>query len=474
MNEFAMTPCRRKSQQGIALVSSLLVMVAVLALGLGSLFLTQVNLQIAENVRGNAAAQANAEGGMDMVLFVLREHYREHGAFPQEVSNAPSVEGLNYILEAYERATPDRATIRVRGLTASGAEYLTESLLLAESGEGEHATASAPPYFAEGLVAEGTVTVNGNSTYTNAGILGYRGYTLNGVRANQFEVCNEDGQCSRLNNANEVPVAAKQGISGYTCNSNPLSLCHQGTPIHLRNIPEDQRIDIVEYEKIRDASKSECTRTYRSGHPLPPLNNLQDVTNAGFKSDAVVCVENGGVNFPNNVDLSNVTVIARDSINFNGSSNLDNVTLISEQAGVNLGRTQADNLRVFSQHSLNINNQANFAGQTTLASAGSVTFNGSTKAIQASDGTEGVGMAVIAEGDITFNGASDTYGAFWAGGNFTYNGNSRLLGGVAVRGNITVNGGIDIRSGLTVENPDLGDGQDSGNQEASFQVVSRR
>lgn len=72
-----------------------------------------------------------------------------------------------------------------------------------------------------------------------------------------------------------------------------------------------------------------------------------------------------------------------------------------------------------------------------LLSEGGVTQDGSIQA-----GEEGVDVAVLAKGDIRFNGASTIYGWFLAGGDVRQNGSSVLNGSIVAHGTIRRNGGM--------------------------------
>ncbi|MGM0703319.1 MAG: pilus assembly PilX family protein [Pseudomonadota bacterium] len=75
-----------------------------------------------------------------------------------------------------------------------------------------------------------------------------------------------------------------------------------------------------------------------------------------------------------------------------------------------------------------------------LLSEGGVTQNGSIQA-----GEEGIDVAVLAKGDIRFNGASTVYGWFLAGGDVRQNGSSVLNGSIVAHGTIRRNGGMTFK-----------------------------
>lgn len=83
----------------------------------------------------------------------------------------------------------------------------------------------------------------------------------------------------------------------------------------------------------------------------------------------------------------------------------------------------------------NATTSGNFSNVTILAT-GSVTHGGSAQLGISQELT----VMIVAGGNITINGANNTFGVFWAGGNITQNGASILGGSIIAGGNITRNG----------------------------------
>src|SRR5690606_26355651 len=98
-----------------------------------------------------------------------------------------------------------------------------------------------------------------------------------------------------------------------------------------------------------------------------------------------------------------------------------------------------------------------------------LTTNGSYDATIGVDGRVEVGIAMVAEGNITINGSSQMYIAAVAGGTFTKNGSAYYRGRIASAGNMTFNGGFDIDAGLAISNPELSEPGSGG-----LMVVSQR
>lgn len=82
----------QSGREGFVLITSLLLLVVVSALGAGAVFLTITNLRIAENARTGAVARYNAERGLDVALLTLAREYSERsGSWPTQAQLAARV-----------------------------------------------------------------------------------------------------------------------------------------------------------------------------------------------------------------------------------------------------------------------------------------------------------------------------------------------------------------------------------------------
>lgn len=108
-----------KDSRGVALIASLLIMAAIMALGAGSMFLAQMNLKITENTRSNAVAKYHAEAGLDTAVALLKRRYDIYKAFPTTFT-LPVTAGQSYEMfagtEGYRYDNPDQVRVRVRAL----------------------------------------------------------------------------------------------------------------------------------------------------------------------------------------------------------------------------------------------------------------------------------------------------------------------------------------------------------------------
>ncbi|MCA9839551.1 MAG: hypothetical protein KC422_21760 [Trueperaceae bacterium] len=476
-----------RRQDGIVIVASLILMLAVLGLAVGSLFLTQSNLKIAENVRSKAYAKYAAESGMDATLAALDMYYNTHHEYPSfsdgQFSNLAlpqfqaNGEQVNYEVLAFNN-TGNSAVVKVSATSPQGATHVSEALLAGELTSSTTTTeVEINPLVANGLASEGTVTLNGRNNFVSAGLHGNRGYTINALQNATFSTClsrNTNGRCISFETieSDNLPISAAAGMSSYTCNPANSSICSGGVPTRLT----DPITVTPNYASRRDAviaaADQNPSGTLSSAFGIhcdvvhstaPTMNNAAQVRSAGFISGKVVCVQNGNVTFPNGTSLDGVTVVANGQIQFNGNTaiTIENSVLVSKQGCINVNpnRITVRDSKLYSNCDLNMNGQQTlFEGIVTLASASNININGRSSIIN-NDGVFSIGLGLVAEGNITVNGQSDWFAVALTGGSFTYNGTSTLYGGVSAKGSITSNGGIDIDSGLAVHNDDFFEGE---------------
>lgn len=454
-----------QTRQGIAVISVLLILAAILLVGLSSMFLTQMNLGIAGNVQTNTIAQANADAGLDAALAELEKYYQEEeeatgtGRYPTSLS-IPSVNGQNfsptYELASYELYTDDRAMVRVIGTGPRNAEHLSEALAMMQPGGPRF-----PPAFDFGLATEGVIETSGTSIYTDAGLHGNAGFKLH--HNDDFRICIErdaDGTCTDWEEVDlsDAPVSGSPGAT--TCS--PEELCEDGEPkILIDPITVDPNYNERRDSALADAASGEewsetfgieCDVVFSS----PPADDYWD----DVPPESTVCVESGfPMTLPRDTELTDVNIVSQGDIIVGRDSTLTTSTLISMEGRIQADSNEAvtiESSRVFSQEGITFNGQhTRISGKTTLASAGDITIRGGAPATTNEDGDPSVGLALIAEGDIEVNGSSDWYVAVIGGGTFTQNGTSTVYGRVTSVGDMEFNGGIDIDSGLDIFNHDV-------------------
>ncbi len=469
-----------RRHEGIAIVSVLLVMVALMAFGLSTMFLTQMNLGIAGNARSATQADNAASAGLNAAFVVLQRAYEEAGEFPYSLS-LPSVQGVGfaptYTLSAYERRSANVAYVAVAGTAPGEAEYVSEALVTMASG-----STRLPAYFDYGIATEGEFSGNGSGSYVSAGIHANEGFSLNGSQ--EFRVCTERnaaGICVRTApvGGDAVPIS---GSPGAKCSVNPSqpAICHDKVPVHLID-PVEIAPDFVARRDAALAAVSrgphyssyfgiDCDVRYTS-RPNPVSKLLSDI--AALPPGATVCLEyNQSTSFNGTTTIEGVNIVSRDDFTINGGFNASDLTIIVYNGKFSTnGKGTMTNVNVYSQKGLTLNGSkdAVYDGTTTFATAGDITINGSYKATPLDGGQVGVGIALIAEGDITVNGSSEMFLAAVAGGKFTQNGSSTIRGRIAAKGDIKFNGSFDIDSGVGIINPEF-----SGPGDADLALVSRR
>ena len=127
-------------QNGFVLITSLLVLVVVSALGAGAVFLTITNLRIAENTRTTAIARYNAERGLDLALLTLAREFAERdGSWPTEAELKSLVpvamtlgdesEALDYAVVRLEisGADPRSGVVAIEGRGGANGLYRTSA-----------------------------------------------------------------------------------------------------------------------------------------------------------------------------------------------------------------------------------------------------------------------------------------------------------------------------------------------------------
>lgn len=455
-------------QSGIALVTSLFILVAVMLIGLGSIFLTRTNLKVSENIRSNAVARNNAESGVEAVYLLLSSHHDTYSTFPTDQNSISLPAGSGYTLSSYRFDSADQAMIRIRGSSAQGAEHESEVLLNLFTPPPE-----IPEAYATGLVSEGEIRVTSNaSIYIDAGVHGNAGFDLGGT----FYECtarDASGNCTTMVaiDASTLPISLSDPTgtckigSGPSCD--PADYMGESVSVNPDYIARrDAAMAAEDLDADDDWDAADCAL---AGTTLSPAMTGQ-----------VVC-SSGNLSVTNPL-WSDVTVITSGDITLSGTAFLDNVTLISTGGLVSINAGTMEETRIFSEDSLSYTgNNASYTwnGSNTIATAGDITFNGSNKHSNVvnttvnAEGIKEVGMVLIAEGDITFNGRNSTnqdyYAVFVSGGEFTQNGRSDLYGAISSVGDLRFNGNFFVDSAFEITNDDLAE-----EQPPEVAVLSRR
>ena len=525
------------SRQGVALISSLIALVVIMALGVGAIFLTQVNLNISSNTNLQTQVKFQTESAVDATLIALDTFVEENQELPTDAADFAlptlSVKGQQIALNASAptvlgNSNSSEAAFRLSTQGPRNAAH--ETSVLVEIQTGNAATDGPPPErrleIHNGIASEGTFTINGSSKFINTGLHGNRGYTMNGVNNHEYAVCVErrsNGKCRveaplhedeepvcterrrngtcrtylASNSAENLPVYAAAGEPRWTCNpSNKQTHCEGGRPVNLRpGITVEVDYEGLYARALADADVGEGNGVWSPTHEIycdvvingwPPINSVNDLYtqnilvregSPGAGEERTVCLQNG-INFPAETNLNNVRLLAGNDVNFNGNNALiENSTIMSKRGSVNPRSTTIKDSGVYSRNGINLNGSSVIEGKTTLASAGSVTLNGRTEVARTADGDLAVGLVVVSKQNISVNGSSDLVGYLVAEGSVHFNGRANLSGGVASKRDVTINGGIEIDSGLPLINTVLEEeDNDDGNavRAERARVLSRR
>ncbi len=464
-----------RTRRGIAIISVLLIMLAVFTLGLGALFLSRLNLRMSENVRSNSIVRYNTESGLDASMIALEEYYVTNGEFPPGNTPPLILSSLSLVAQGpdpaftvfdYNRVSTDVAMLKARSILANGAEHVAELLVGIELDS--NPSGGGAPF---GLRSEGVVTVNGSSSYIDASIHGNEGFDIKGNIGDDFYICvdgldadedpDRDPVTGLCTNTVAIPLADApvSGSPGATT-CKPDSLCTGGVPNTLID-PIDVNPD---YYGRRDGIIDELSQAVVDGggsiQSIAFLDSNGDAMHCDYVTNLAItytdlsscvstlqqgsdidtptmCLEyDSAMSIPAGAIMSDFNIVAQGNIDFAGSVTINNATLISMTGGVfddtltgpgnNVDAT-TDSSRIFSELSVGIHGtNSNFTGITTIASAGDITVNGGAEAVIV-DGEATVGLALIAEGDITVDGSSQWYLGAMAGGTFVQNGTSFIL-----------------------------------------------
>lgn len=304
--------------------------------------------------------------------------------------------------------------------------------------------------------AEGTVYINGSSDFDGAPLnpnddallYGGNGFTINGRTKLPVQrditgnpITDAQGRPILVDNA----VAVSENYAVFNVSNNSYSNLQP-------SIVSEQDVEVPNFSELLTqtlAAKVPAGTIPVSFNPQQyPLNNQnqwEQYFPAGGTPEqpTYVQITSSGFNVPNGVTIENTIIELQNGyLNFNGSGHqLKNVTLVTRHGGVNLGNIQGTDLTVLSSQSINMNGGARFGGESLLATGTnqSIQFNGATQTTDPSDF-----LTVISQGDIAFNGQSDTRGQFLSRGNFTFNGNSTLYGSIDVEWNVFFNGNATV------------------------------
>ncbi len=452
----------RQRNEGVALITALIILILVFGLGVSSLFLANVNIQTTENVRSQAIARNAAETGLDVARLALQSAYRTNLAFPSTFS-VPTIDGLQYEIVAGSYAVttdPDRVEIEILGTEPNGARFTMSANMIAQFAEGTGGDGTPGDGF-PGLLSESRIQLSGG------GVAGpvFRDMQIHAnnqvdVRFGSFERCSveraEDGSCPGV----WEPVT----FSGPTDPDYPISTEDGSNCVTPRppGPPRGGAQCVAGGEKTVNPAYDQRlynatgTALYPIGHPNEGTVNMLSAECA--RADTLCTT--GNVTFsadsiPEKDGVPVSRIIADGNITVTGSGGrLEDMLLVSTQGGVTFPSSYTiEDVRVFSNNSLEFGNDFAAFGEVTLASRGATSFASSESEgdFACSAGVKFQGQSpAIQDGQVTFLVVSeqcikvaggpwgDTSGFFIAEGNFKYAGSpgADFTGGAAARGEI--------------------------------------
>ncbi len=484
-----------KKQDGIALIATLLIMVAIMALGVGTMFLSTMNLKIAENSRTQAVAHYNAEAGMEAAIVRLKKDYE--AATPKQfpaagafvLPTSPDASTVTYQSVSYTPYTTagsrTQARVVIVGTGPNNARYQTEALFASTSNVNtDPNTPPDPNSFPRGLVSEGRVTAKGDHELINARIHGNRGFDLNGNGKGYTQCTGANlDVCTELSGTS-IPISAGRKEIGdtynYYCDAKG-DLCDSETRVKSAYLKDKVNIGAPPYVARRnlifkttsllpatESSPQSCTRTVTA---LPTT----------YTAGETICVS-GNVNITNDRIYSNVNIIIKGTLTIAANVNLYNTNILSTGAMMIEGNATMNTSRLFSDTDVVVNGNVPYTGSSTIAAGRDMTLKGNIEHTDTSSTDIGMGLMsgrnFRAEGNMKGAGSKSqrlVNVAVWAGGTADVSGASAIRGGISSVGNLSVNGASDIDGRGNFTNTDLATaGSGSGTVPIQQMVTSSR
>ena len=386
-------------KDGFALVTSLLVMLVIAALGVGAVFLSNMNLRIAENTRTQAMARYSAESGMDQSFVILATSVLEEGAarlpptqaeFQLLVNDWGTTESWEVLAYTHYDGTglngADQAQLRIRGTAPRDAQHVVEALI--EAVATPAATPGGYTLFGHGFVALDHIDLAGTGTFD---IPFWSGGDI-------------DLRSSTLVEGNSALAAG--------------STCRWGAPPRSCNTGEDPPpVAVPVFSDLRDA-------VWAAQHEEPPETTVCEgvtetgTTSVGNTSGQLICLAEGAT-LTVTGNVSDLVIIGDES----------NTVIIDARTG-QPGDDDVAGITVVSG-TVEFGGSAAFYGTNTIIAQQDITFG---KNVVSHDGTARTFIVTEGNFELRGTGATDIYASFWVGGNFNYHGTPNRFRGTIVAG----------------------------------------
>lgn len=406
-----------KSQKGVALIVSLVVLVVAALLGLSSFQSSQLEEKMAANHRFSVSALQAAEAGVnDMLDAVLDFNYSPGGAlFCDDLSTSLSGSGF---------------------------------------------TGSSGEYVASGDISGGGLVKEYKALMLCAGnghVVGYsRGVVLDGdgkeVSARRVRVemvpPGYDAFRSMLSDESVIVNGASTIVGNIHSNGDLSLLIKDKGNIDIQSAGAITASGTADVDGVSGGDTSDCETAICSVSGAAEI----DVPSAQDYIDFIVAeylVEDEGVlSYKAGAD-EYIKILDQES---DGSCSADG---LSEPSGFvpNEDIDELNHVKVMDKNFIyycpgDLSTAGDIDGVTVMA-AGNIVHDGSSDIIS----EESADTLFVSGANITFNGKNDvqTYAAFWAEGEFIQNGHSEIYGSIITGGAITINGSFyyeGVDSGL--------------------------
>lgn len=185
-------------KEGIALVSVLVAMVAVLLMALGMSYMAETNLSTGRNLAQQAVARQRAEAGVDHALAYLKGN--------RQPTNMTNLTGDGYTVTITQ--LPD-SSFRVESTGTFGpAKRVAVAIVRSQSVP----TSQPRTLFGQGWISGGRIAINDKVDLHASGLHADGGYpSLHGP----IQVCDEDGNnCQNPSELSRPPSLGRRG-NGY-------------------------------------------------------------------------------------------------------------------------------------------------------------------------------------------------------------------------------------------------------------------
>ena len=380
---------------GFALTTSLLVMLVIAALGVGAVFLSNMNLRIAENTRTQAIARYNAESGMDQMYTILAASVLDETSAVLPLTQAEvetliaawdTIDGWQLVRYRHSPGTgtngADQAEIRVRGTAPRNAQHVVDAFVEA--------------------VATPTTTGDGYSIF-GEGIVSLQNIDLAG--AGTFDIPFHAG-----GNINLRAATVVGGNSMIFAGAN----CRWGAPPRSCTAGDPPEVEAPEFDVLRDAVIAAQNPTDYATCSTTGL--LSGSVTINSDSNRLVCLAPGAT----------ATVIG----------NVSNVTIIGDDTttvhlDARTGDPSDDEVRGVTvvSRTVTFGSGAAFHGENTIIAMDDITFG---KNVVSNDGTARTFIVTEGNFELQGTGASSIYASFWVGGSFAWRGTPNTFRGTIV------------------------------------------